>query len=174
MCSLPSKWQQSRVSLHWVNAQGVSPHKPANSFQPTTVGYQNRHLATYFPKQSICPFRGNGANVRLYHSYVQNDLGISMHSNNWCMSFKHKRGKYNCKSIQVSSLVFVTAITKTKSPSEWTEFAITSLRAGLLIFCSVWTCLLALQVSELGYQLKNAPTKTRMRTLLHICHHSLP
>lgn len=77
--------------------------------------------------------------------------------------------KYNCKSIQVSTWVLVTAITKTKSPSERAEVAITSLRGGLLIFCSVWTCLLALQVLELGVQLKNAHTQRHSRdTLKHL------
>lgn len=83
----------TQQSLHWIHAQGVSLHTPAKSSQPAPMGYQSRHLATYFPKQSICPFWGNGANVRLYHSYVQNDLGISIYSNNWCLVFKRKRGE---------------------------------------------------------------------------------
>lgn len=85
----------------------------------------------------------------------------------WVLSARG--GKYNCKSIQVSAQVLLTAITETKSPSERAEVAITSLKGGLLIFCSVRTCLLALQVSELGLQLKNAHTQRHSRdTLKHL------
>lgn len=79
----------------------------------------------------------------------------------WVLSARGR--KYNCKSIQVSTLVLVTAITKTKSPSEQAEVAITSLRGGLLIVCSIGTSLLALQVLELGFQLKNAHTQRHWR-----------
>lgn len=85
----------------------------------------------------------------------------------WVLSARG--GKYNCKSIQVSAQVLLTAITETKSPSESAEVAITSLKGGLLIFCSVRTCLLALQVLELGLQLKNAHTRRHSRdTLKHL------
>lgn len=82
----------------------------------------------------------------------------------WVLSARGR--KYNCKSIQVSTLVLVTAITETKSPSERAEVAITSLRGGLLIFFSIWTCLLPLQVLELGFQLKNTHTHKDTRDVL--------
>lgn len=83
----------------------------------------------------------------------------------WVLSASGR--KHNCKSIQVSTLVLVTAITKTKSPSERPGVAISSLRGGLLIFCSLWTCLLALQVLELGVQLK---IHTQTDTETHFKH----
>lgn len=79
----------------------------------------------------------------------------------WVLSARGR--KYNCKSIQVSTSVLLTAITETKSPSEQEEVAITSLKGALLIFCSVLTCLLALQVLELGLRLKNAHTQRHLR-----------
>lgn len=159
-------------SLSTLSKRTGSFPPPANYSQPAPMGYQSRHLATCFPKQSICPFRGNGANVRLYHSYVQNDLGISIYSNNWCrVLFIFKARGRNCerKSIQILTWVLVTAITKTKSPSEGAEVAVTSLRGWLLIFCWVWTCLLALQVLELIFRLKNPHAQRHSRdTLKHL------
>lgn len=74
----------------------------------------------------------------------------------WGFFLSARGRKYYCKSIQVWGWVLLTAITKTKSPSAGeAEAAITSLRGGLLIFCSVWTRLLALQLLKLGFWLKN-------------------
>lgn len=85
--------------------------------------------------------------------------------------FLSTRGRnYNGKSIWASTQVCLTGITEAKSPSQRAEAAITPFRGALLIFCSIWTCLLALQVLNLAFKQKNTHIRRRSRhALTSVC-----
>lgn len=154
----PSIWSEGAHTLAHTHTQFPSTSLPTSLSRPRWLIKADTWQPTFWSKASA-HWEAAGLMSASIILTLQMTLASAYTAltDAWGVFLGARGRKYYCKSIQVWGWVLLTAITKTKSPSAGeAEAAITSLRGGLLIFCSLWTRLLALQLLKLGFWLKNA------------------